>query len=147
VTSEGRAVSAATLRGPAHDRLVKLNRDDCLRRLGRAGVGRVAVSVGALPAIFPVNYAMLDSDIVFRTGPGSKLDAALVGSVVAFEIDHFDAMSHTGWSVLVVGKARPIADPVTLARAASLSLTPWADGERDTFVRIETTVISGRQLT
>ena len=147
MTSESRSVSAATLRAPAHDRLVELNRDDCLRRLGRAGVGRVAVSVGALPAIFPVNYAMLDSDIVFRTGPGTKLDAALVGSVVAFEIDHSDAMSHTGWSVLVVGKARPITDPVTLARAASLPLTPWADGQRDTFVRIETAVISGRQLT
>jgi uncharacterized protein len=147
VSSEQSAAGASAGTGPAHDRLVTLDRDDCLLRLGRSGVGRVAVPEGALPAIFPVNYTMLDSDTVFRTGPGSKLDAALAGSVVAFEIDQSDAMSHTGWSVLLVGRAHPISDPQTLARAASLPLTPWADGERDPFVRIETAVVSGRELT
>jgi uncharacterized protein len=103
--------------------------------------------VKALPAIFPVNFAMLDEDIVFRTGPGTKLDAALAGSVVAFEIDHSDSMSHGGWSVMVVGEAKPITDPETLERAAALPLTPWTGGERDTFVRVETVIVSGRQLT
>lgn len=127
-------------------RLIELHRDDCERRLGRCGTGRVALSVNALPAIFPVNYAVLDGDIVFRTGPGTKLDAALNGSVVAFEIDHAEPMSHRGWSVMVIGEAGPITDPETLARAAALPLTPWAPGERDMFVRIKSVIVTGREL-
>jgi nitroimidazol reductase NimA-like FMN-containing flavoprotein (pyridoxamine 5'-phosphate oxidase superfamily) len=106
----------------------------------------VGVSVGALPAIFPVNYAMLDGQVVFRTGPGTKLDAAAAGAVVAFEIDDIDLFSHTGWSVLVVGVARPITEPETLARARRLPLSPWVDGERDTFVRLESARMTGREL-
>jgi nitroimidazol reductase NimA-like FMN-containing flavoprotein (pyridoxamine 5'-phosphate oxidase superfamily) len=128
-------------------RLTVLDQAECQRRLSDRAVGRVAVSVGALPAIFPVNYAVLDGDVVFRTGPGSKLDAAVAGAVVAFEIDHVDAMSHAGWSVLVVGVARKVTDPATLARAARLPLSSWADGDReDAFVRIESGRVTGRQV-
>jgi nitroimidazol reductase NimA-like FMN-containing flavoprotein (pyridoxamine 5'-phosphate oxidase superfamily) len=131
---------------PTLNRLVEIDREECMLRLGHSGVGRVAVTVNALPAIFPVNYALLDGDIVFRTGPGTKLDAALAGAVVAFEIDHTDSMSHTGWSVLVVGEARPVTDPNTVTRAAALPLTPWADGRRDTFIRLTTQLVTGREL-
>ena len=127
-------------------RLVELDPEECLRRLERGGVGRVGVSVGALPAIFPVNFAMLDGDVVFRSGPGTKLGAAATGEVVAFEIDHADTFGHTGWSVLVVGVARPITDPDALAEARRLPLSSWADGDRDTFVRLESARITGREL-
>ena len=127
-------------------RLVALDELECRQRLAKGGLGRTGVCVGALPAIFPVNYAVLDGDIVFRTGPGTKLDAALGGAVVAFEIDHSDPPAHTGWSVVVVGVAHPITDTDTLTRAEALPLTPWADGERDTVVRLETRLVSGRRL-
>jgi len=139
-----RAEAPATS-GPGQ--LVELDRDACLRKLGDRGIGRVAVSINALPAILPVNYAMLDGDVVFRTGPGTKLDAAATGAVVAFEIDEADPLSHTGWSVLVIGVARPITDDQLRARAAHLPLTPWAAGDRDTFVRLDTMLVSGRELT
>lgn len=129
------------------DRLVELTREECLLRLGRGGVGRVAVSVGALPAILPVNYAMVDGDVVFCTGAGTKLEAALKSAVVAFEIDDAEAMSHSGWSVLVVGVARVVEDPSTLVRSGRFpAVSPWAGGDRNRFVRIETAVITGRQL-
>lgn len=129
------------------DRLVDLTREECLLRLGRGGVGRVAVSVGALPAILPVNYAMVGGDVVFRTGAGTKLEAALRTAVVAFEVDDFDAMSHCGWSVLVVGVARIVEDSATLVGSGRFPApSPWAGGDRDRLVRIETTVITGRQL-
>jgi nitroimidazol reductase NimA-like FMN-containing flavoprotein (pyridoxamine 5'-phosphate oxidase superfamily) len=127
--------------------LAPLDADECRRRLGDRGVGRVGVSCGALPAILPVNYALLDGDIVFRTGPGTKLAAAVRGAVVAFEVDRIDLLPHGGWSVLVVGIARPITDPETLARAECLPLAPWADGHRDCFIRIDTARITGRELT
>lgn len=127
--------------------LAPLDAEECRRRLGDRGVGRVAVSMGALPAILPVNYAVMDGDVVFRTGPGSKLDAAVSGAVVAFEVDRIEIVPHGGWSVLVVGVARPISDPDDLARAERLPLVPWADSQRDTFVRIESARITGRELT
>ena len=43
------------------------------------------MSVGALPAILPVNYSLVNGDIVFRTGKELKLRAALDHTVVAFE--------------------------------------------------------------
>jgi nitroimidazol reductase NimA-like FMN-containing flavoprotein (pyridoxamine 5'-phosphate oxidase superfamily) len=144
---QGRAAGDEAPFSAPGGRLVALERDECLRLLGRGGIGRVAVSVDALPAVFPVNYAMLEEDIVFRTGPGTKLDAAVANCVVAFEIDHNDMMSHTGWSVLAVGNARPIEDPDRLRRAADLPLASWVAGDQDTFVRIETTLLSGRSLT
>lgn len=35
-----------------------------------------------------------------RTAPGSELDAATRGGLVAFEIDQIDPASRSGWSVL-----------------------------------------------
>jgi nitroimidazol reductase NimA-like FMN-containing flavoprotein (pyridoxamine 5'-phosphate oxidase superfamily) len=124
-----------------------LSRDECLQRLGRGGVGRVAVTVSALPAIFPVNYALLDGDIVFRSGPGTKLTASSAGAVVAFEVDHSDPIAHEGWSVMVVGPSRQIVDPLERAAAEVLRLASWAPGPSDVFIRIEGRIISGRQLT
>jgi uncharacterized protein len=128
-------------------RLVPIEREECLRRLSRGGVGRAGLSAGALPAIFPVNYAMLDGDVVFRSGPGTKLEAAEAGEVIAFEIDDVDPVGHTGWSVLVVGVARPITEPQLLERARHLPLSAWADGQRDTYVRLECAKVTGRELT
>ena len=34
----------------------------------------------------PVNYALLDDEVVFRTDPGTKLSAALMRTMVAFEV-------------------------------------------------------------
>jgi uncharacterized protein len=124
-----------------------LSRDECFQRLRRQGVGRVAVSVGALPAIFPVNYATLDGDIVFRSGPGTKLTAAARGAVVAFEVDDADSFAHAGWSVMVVGPAHEVTDPEELQLATRLPLASWASRADDVFVRIEGSLVSGRELT
>ena len=67
-----------------------LTPDQCQDLLARSGVGRVGVTVAALPAIFPVNYALLGDDIVFLTGEGTKLRAAADRAVVAFQVDGFD---------------------------------------------------------
>jgi len=124
-----------------------LSTPECFLRLGRGGVGRVAVTMHALPAIFPVNYAVLDGDVVFRSSTGSKLNSATNHAVVAFEVDENDRMSHTGWSVLIVGHAHVVATADELAAVSRLPLTPWANGMDDAFVRIATSVISGRELT
>ena len=54
------------------DGLEVLSEDECRALLSRADVGRLAITLSALPAIFPVNYRVIDGWIVFRTAPGSK---------------------------------------------------------------------------
>jgi uncharacterized protein len=127
--------------------LQALTPGECELLLAQTTVGRVGISVGALPVVLPVNYAMLDGDVVIRTGAGTKLDAALTGAVVAFEVDHIDPVYHEGWSVLLQGRATEIVDPDDVERARRLPLNPWAPGTRDRYVRIPVEVISGRRIT
>lgn len=118
-----------------------LSEEDCFALLGTAEVGRVGITMGALPAIFPVNYRLVDGSIVFRTSPGSKLTSATDRAVVAFEVDDYETARRTGWSVLVVGRAEVVDEP-DVARGVE----PLADGPRNSIVRIEPTFVSGRRI-
>ena len=110
-------------------------------------VGRIGISIGALPAIFPVNYRLVDGAIVFRTAPGSKLSAAAAGAVVAFEVDDYGLLDRSGWSVLAIGRAEVVDDADLIARVTATGLEPFVDGARTAIVRIEPTFLSGRRLT
>ena len=123
-----------------------LSRAECLRLLATSRVGRVVVTDRALPAAFPVNFALLDEDVVFLTTAGSKLEAAEGEEVMAFEADEIDAVRHGGWSVLVQGLASVISVPDELAQAQALGLEPWAPGGQFQFVRIRAELVSGRRL-
>jgi nitroimidazol reductase NimA-like FMN-containing flavoprotein (pyridoxamine 5'-phosphate oxidase superfamily) len=123
-----------------------LSRDECLRMLAGALVGRVVVTDRALPAAFPVNFALLDEDVVFATRDGSKLEAATAEHVVAFEVDEIHPDRRTGWSVLIQGTAGVVADVEVLARLRQLPLAPWSDETGFRVVRIRSEVMSGRRL-
>jgi nitroimidazol reductase NimA-like FMN-containing flavoprotein (pyridoxamine 5'-phosphate oxidase superfamily) len=123
-----------------------LTEEEALALLGCAEVGRIGLTIGAMPAIFPVNYRMIDGAIMFRTAPGSKLSAATQGTVVAFEVDDHDREDRTGWSVLAVGRAEVLHDGQTALKAISARLAPYADGKRFSIVKIEPTFISGRRI-
>ena len=126
--------------------LEMLGREECLTLLAGQTVGRVGITIAALPVIFPVNFALLDGDIVFRSSPGSKLTAAAQRAVVAFEVDAVDGMYHAGWSVLVVGPAHEILDRAELEQANALPLAPWAPGAKGHYIRIRTEIVSGRRV-
>jgi len=102
----------------------------------------------ALPVVLPVNFVVYDGTIVFRTVPGTKLDAATAGMVVAFEADHYGTDTDAwGWSVLVRGVAEEITDPTELRTVQSLPLKPWAlDGQADRYIKIKPAMISGRHF-
>jgi nitroimidazol reductase NimA-like FMN-containing flavoprotein (pyridoxamine 5'-phosphate oxidase superfamily) len=123
-----------------------LDRDRCLELLAEACVGRVAVVVNGVPEITPVNYGLLDGDIVFRSGTGTKLHAALTSQPVSFEVDRIDETQRTGWSVLVSGGSSLIEDDNELARAEALDIDTWAPGTRDTFVRVRAELVLGREI-
>ena len=69
-----------------------LNREQCEALLQTQRVGRVGVCTGRA-GVFPVLYALLDGDVVFRTAPGEKLIAAALQREVVFEIDSYDVAS------------------------------------------------------
>ena len=120
-----------------------LDRDDCIRLLKTVSLGRIGITVGALPTILPINFRVDDERILFRTGVGTKLDAATRGAVVAFEADDFDPMYHSGWSVVVTGIARGVRDPDDRA----MHTTPrWAPGHDEHLVEVSIDQISGRRL-
>jgi uncharacterized protein len=123
-----------------------LGRQECLALLGVAVIGRIVFTDRALPAVRPVNFVLSGGDIVIRTGPGSKLAAAARDAVVAFEVDDFDAVSGTGWSVVVTGQARVVAGAGELDRLRALPLWVWAPGERGHFLAIRPELICGRRI-
>ena len=143
----GRRVLARKLGPMIVDHGLELLSEEAARQLlAGAEVGRVGICIGALPAIFPVNYRLIDGAIVFWTSPGSKMSAATEGAVVAFEVDDYQLADRSGWSVLAVGRAEVVTDPDMAARVEATCLQPFVDGRRDTLVRIEPTFLSGRRL-
>ena len=136
---------AVIVHAQAGNTLEVMEEEECLALLKGMVLGRVAVSIGAIPGVFPVNYAMSDGDIFFLTAAGTKLSAALCGVVVAFEIDEVDCENRRGWSVLAVGEAHEVVDEAE-ALTARLALDPWAPGQRNHLVRIRPTFLSGRRI-
>lgn len=124
-----------------------LSTDECVRLLGTTEIGRVVVSMDALPAAFPVNYRVVGDEIVFQTAPGTKLAAAVSRTVLGFQVDDIDARERHGWSVLVVGLSRVVEDPAEAQDLERAGVQTWwstAPGMR--FVAIAMDRVSGRRL-
>ena len=126
--------------------LHELDRTECFRLLARGVVGRVAFTDGALPAVQPVVYHLDDEEIIFRTRNGSKLAAATRNAVVGFEVDDFDLQTRTGWSVLGIGEAYEVVDPVRLAELSDTHTDPWVRGHDAHTIAIPLQLITGRHL-
>ncbi|MFB6894701.1 pyridoxamine 5'-phosphate oxidase family protein [Kitasatospora sp. NPDC056327] len=150
----GRPGTGARTRPPAEApprELVPLERAEALRLLGGAPFGRIVFTVRALPAIRPVNHLLADDTVVIRTHDGAALTMAALdgddtGVVVAFEADAIDPVTRLGWSVVVTGFARPVTDPVRLARYRAL-LSPWVNATMDHMVAIQPDLVTGYRLT
>jgi uncharacterized protein len=136
-------VSTATDR---HD-LEVLPLAQCLALLRSRPLGRLAYLDAGAPTVVPVNHLVDGSSVVLRSFAGGKLDAAIVGHAVAFQLDDHDASRGTGWSVLVRGRADLIDDDEAVARYED-ELDSWAmsDPTRASWIRIVPEEISGRRL-
>ncbi|MEU8203965.1 pyridoxamine 5'-phosphate oxidase family protein [Streptosporangium sp. NPDC049046] len=138
--------------GLTRDRLETLDRDECLRLITPGGVGRIAFEEIGGPVILPVDYALHGSSVIFRTAFGGPLDDALrtgaqgVESKVAFEVDRIDDAGREGWSVLVRGGIHHVSSEEDRAALAALGVRPWTGGEREPYVRIAATEVTGRRI-
>lgn len=127
--------------------LTRLDAAQCRALLQSRTVGRLAyVARAGVPDIVPVNYSLHNDDLLLRSGPGPKLQAAERREVVAVQVDDVDEQGRAGWSVVVHGRA----ERLHLAEVAQLPEEvlprPWANGPRSAVVRIRVLRLDGRQL-
>jgi hypothetical protein len=142
---EERRILKEALEHPASPgELGVLSREECVRLLSTRTVGRfVYVARIGVPDVVPVTYVLHGDEVLFCSGTGPKLQAAQRRDRIAFEVDEFDETQRSGWSVVVHGRAEPVA----FGRAAQGPLpVPWAAGPRGHVVRIVPTRITGRRL-
>lgn len=130
---------------PAKKRMDELSVDECFDLLGTRALGRLAYVEDGQAQLLPLNYALHQGSVVFRTGYGALLDTIHKQPVV-FEVDGADPDTRTGWSVIVRGIAEEIWRTEELEIVHQLPLRPWAPGDRDHFLRILSTAITGRRI-
>ena len=124
----------------------ELAKDECFSLLAGQHLGRLVLVDDRGPIALPVNFLLDQHTVLFRTDEGTKLDVAVRGARVAFQIDGVDEATRTGWSVLVRGEATEITDPAELARVGRLPLYPWAPGAKGHYIRILPTLLTGRRI-
>lgn len=120
---------------------VTIEPDECRRLLGEALVGRVSwESSRSGQLVLPVNFALVDDQVVFTVAKESVLSELSTPTAVAFEVDDLDNSTATGWSVLVQGTTGLYDGD------ADLRSLPWAPGVRDVTIAITPTAMSGRAV-
>jgi nitroimidazol reductase NimA-like FMN-containing flavoprotein (pyridoxamine 5'-phosphate oxidase superfamily) len=134
------------------DRVIEdLEENECLKLIAGGGIGRIAYTSRFGPAVLPVNYAWSEGAVVFRTAADSPLDQDLRTGIsnadykVAFEIDSIDPTARQGWSVLIQGPAHRVTGTEEDA-VRQTGVEPWAPGDRELFVRIIPTRVTGRRV-
>ncbi len=124
-----------------------LEPQECERLLRAGVVGRVALSTPDGPHIVPVNYSVYEDTIVVRTSSYSILGTYGRNAMLAFEVDHLDHERHVGWSVVARGRSWAEVDPGEVARIRDAwQPRPWAAGNRNLYLRIRWSTLSGRAL-
>jgi hypothetical protein len=84
----------------------------CWELLATASVGRLALSVQALPVILPVQYYVTRHRLAVCLGHHSIPARSLNETIIAFTADSIDPVARSGWAVQIQGR----------------SSIPWLDG-------------------
>jgi len=112
--------------------------------MSNVALGRLVTAVDGQSEIFPVNFAVQERTILFRTAEGTKLVSAAINDHVLFEVDQHDL--DEGWSVIVKGNARVVRSDEDLDAAAQACLLPWTATTKQHFVRIRPLSVTGRRF-
>ncbi|RKO27418.1 pyridoxamine 5'-phosphate oxidase family protein [Pseudarthrobacter phenanthrenivorans] len=123
-----------------------LEHHECWAMLRTVSVGRLAITAGGRPDIFPINYTVDRGTLVFRTSEGTKLSGASEDAAVAVEADGVDPDTGLAWSVVVKGTAAVVTGTEQVLDTTQLYLFPWQAGRKDVFVRITPDSVTGRRF-
>ena len=121
-----------------------LTRRECLDLLAGVSLGRVVGTVGGLPVVFPVHFALDGDSVVFGAEDESLLTTSTTGAIVGFQADTYNARERTGWNVLGAGRGSRIFNPRSGFSQRFATLEPWTLGERgDHLLRVDLTRLEG----
>jgi nitroimidazol reductase NimA-like FMN-containing flavoprotein (pyridoxamine 5'-phosphate oxidase superfamily) len=132
--------------------LEDLDEAECLRLITPGGIGRIAYTGRYGPTVIPVNYGLHAGTIVFRTAQDSPTDEDLRTGIahaeykVAFEIDEIDLAAREGWSVLIQGPLHHVESDSERAEVLQAGVETWPRGDRELFLRIVPSRITGRRI-
>ncbi|QIK74995.1 pyridoxamine 5'-phosphate oxidase family protein [Nocardioides piscis] len=118
-----------------------LTTEECWEMLEQEEFGRIAFRLVDEVHITPINYAVDGRSLLFRSAEGEKLLAIVMGSEVAFEVDHYN--DDFARSVVVRGAARLLPEDEA-HRAENVPLRPWVAEEKYNVVELQPRVVSGR---
>ena len=126
------------------DNVATLVAYDCWSLLEDADIARIAwQSVDGI-GLVPINYAVADGALWFRTDKSSVLARECGGQPVVVEVDQVDPETDAGWSVVIRGTAELI--DVLDVPDMLVEMRVWAGGPRSLFIRIEPDQVTGRRL-
>jgi len=77
----------------------------CWELLATASVGRLALSVQALPVILPVQYYVTGHRLAACLGHHTIPKRSLHDAIIAFTADAIDPAARSGWSVQIQGRS------------------------------------------
>ncbi|WP_255770865.1 pyridoxamine 5'-phosphate oxidase family protein [Pseudarthrobacter sulfonivorans] len=129
---------------PDGEPVLELNDEQSWKLLEATRHGRLVVSVGGEPDIFPVNYLASGRKIYLRTAPGNKLAQLTINSKVLLETDGI--LSDEAWSVVLRGTARVLSNSTEIAAVEELGLKTWVPTLKDFYVEVVPTSVSGRHF-
>ena len=121
-----------------------LDEHECWDLLELAPMGRIALAAAGEIDIFPLNFAVHEGSLYFRTAPGTKLVELTVNPEVALEIDGWD--EGEAFSVVVKGVAERLESQTEIDEADLLPLAPWVPTLKYRWVRVNPTSVSGRSF-
>jgi nitroimidazol reductase NimA-like FMN-containing flavoprotein (pyridoxamine 5'-phosphate oxidase superfamily) len=108
---------------PAHAE--PLDHDQCLRRVATVTVGRIAVSIGALPVVHPIRFVLVSGCIVFSLPPASPFWRATADRVIGFEADNAQDGLDDVWSVMAQGICREVRSVAHVEQLGELPIPRW----------------------
>lgn len=123
------------------EHMEELTTEECWDILGELKFGRLAYVLDGEVFIVPINHGVLDEQVVFETGQGSKLLGIDEQATVAYEVDDIDA--EQGTSVVVRGFVVPLDGPE--AESAEQGVQPWIDSPKVEVMAIVPSSVSGRR--
>ena len=126
------------------DPVTILSVSECWDLLSTVSLGRLVTSADGHAEIFPLNFAVQNKTVLFRSASGTKLVSAAINNQVLFEADDHDEAG--GWSVIMKGTARSLRSDEDRAEADEAQLRPWIATEKSHYVRVLPLSITGRRF-
>lgn len=127
---------------PRASRYEEIAADECWRLLRTAPIGRLVWTGEHGLSVATMNFAVEDDEILLQTLPYGAVARECRDRAVAFQADHVDEDTRTGWSVLVRGRATFDLDGGTPPDAVDV----WPEGSRVLRLLLTPRLVTGRRL-